>query len=79
MMCLFKDFSECVFFVNREDANFNEDCIFFVVLDLSQELYMLLTWRDGRTAGPLRLDDAMAADGGKEGTWGGSKLYTPEI
>ena len=28
---------------------------------------MLLTWRDGRTAGPLRLDVAMAATFGR--TW----------
>ena len=26
-----------------------------------EELYMLLTWRDGRTAGPLRLDDLLGA------------------
>ena len=38
---------------------------------------MLLTWRDGRTAGPLRLDDAMAADGGIRDLGGEQALYTP--
>ena len=36
---------------------------------------MLLTWRDGRTAGPLRLDDAMAADGGFRDLRGSNALH----
>ncbi len=37
---------------------------------------MLLTWRDGRTAGPLRLDVAMAATCGR--TWEEASSTLPE-
>ena len=44
--------------------NIIDEDVFFRRFGFVQELYMLLTWRDGRTAGPLRLDDAMAAEWG---------------